>query len=279
MIENSCAHRSIRNRRISWLIRSWTVAFIFCASIGQSALADESEGTHCLEGCPVGKNVDGKPIQRSIYTLMNNAETKLADWVAYRVISKNFDCDKSTKRNWKRDPDLNRQETLIPKEYDESNVTLSVDRGHQAPLGSFKCHADAQMTNYLSNITPQFSKLNQGSWKKLEAAVRKLSESGTDVWVITGPLYEWPMAKLPSPKKIHAVPSAYWKIVAVLKDSVLRSSAFYFYQDTPKRAIYCDHMKTIDFIEEKTGLDFFPNYGGQDKLESSSALLKEELGC
>ena len=38
-------------------------------------------------------------------------------------------------------------------------------------------------------------------------------------------------------------------------------------------------MKTIDFIEEKTGLDFFPNYGGQDKLESSSALLKEELGC
>ena len=279
MIENSCAHRSIRNRRISWLIRSWTVAFIFCASIGQSALADESEGTHCLEGCPVGKNVDGKPIQRSIYTLMNNAETKLADWVAYRVISKNFDCDKSTKRNWKRDPDLNRQETLIPKEYDESNVTLSVDRGHQAPLGSFKCHADAQMTNYLSNITPQFSKLNQGSWKKLEAAVRKLSESGTDVWVITGPLYEWPMAKLPSPKKIHAVPSAYWKIVAVLKDSVLRSSAFYFYQDTPKRAVYCDHMKTIDFIEEKTGLDFFPNYGGQDKLESSSALLKEELGC
>ena len=279
MIENSCAHRSIRNRRISWLIRSWTVAFIFCASIGQSALADESEGTHCLEGCPVGKNVDGKPIQRSIYTLMNNAETKLADWVAYRVVSKNFDCDKSTKRNWKRDPDLNRQETLIPKEYDEANVTLSVDRGHQAPLGSFKCHADAQMTNYLSNITPQFSKLNQGSWKKLEAAVRKLSESGTDVWVITGPLYEWPMAKLPSPKKIHAVPSAYWKIVAVLKDSVLRSSAFYFYQDTPKRAVYCDHMKTIDFIEEKTGLDFFPNYGGQDKLESSSALLKEELGC
>lgn len=210
---------------------------------------------------------------------MNNAETKLADWVAYRVVSKNFDCDKSTKRNWKRDPDLNRQETLIPKEYDEANVTLSVDRGHQAPLGSFKCHADAQMTNYLSNITPQFSKLNQGSWKKLEAAVRKLSESGTDVWVITGPLYEWPMAKLPSPKKIHAVPSAYWKIVAVLKDSVLRSSAFYFYQDTPKRAVYCDHMKTIDFIEEKTGLDFFPNYGGQDKLESSSALLKEELGC
>ena len=267
MIENSCAHRSIRNRRISWLIRSWTVAFIFCASIGQSALADESEGTHCLEGCPVGKNVDGKPIQRSIYTLMNNAETKLADWVAYRVISKNFDCDKSTKRNWKRDPDLNRQETLIPKEYDEANVTLSVDRGHQAPLGSFKCHADAQMTNYLSNITPQFSKLNQGSWKKLEAAVRKLSESGTDVWVITGPLYEWPMAKLPSPKKIHAVPSAYWKIVAVLKDSVLRSSAFYFYQDTPKRAVYCDHMKTIDFIEEKTGLDFFRprHYGGQDK--------------
>ena len=46
------------------------------------------------------------------------------------------------------------------------------------------------MTNYLSNITPQLSKLNQGAWKELETAVRKLSATGADVWVVTGPLLE-----------------------------------------------------------------------------------------
>ena len=135
------------------------------------------------------------------------------------------------------------------------------------------------MTNYLSNITPQFSKLNQGAWKELEAAVRELAETGVDVWVMTGPLYEWPMAKLPSTKKMHAVPWSYWKIVSVVQDDAIRSSAFYFYQDTPKRANYCDHMKTIDFVEGKSGLDFFPDYADQDQLEMALGVLSHELGC
>ena len=168
----------------------------------------------------------GTPIQRSVYTFLNNAETKFADCVAYKNSSKNIDCKKSVNRNWKRDPNLGSHETLIPDEYDASNVTLAVDRGHQVPLGSFKCHSDSQMTNYLSNITPQFSKLNQGAWKGLEAAVRKLAETGVDVWVMTAPLYEWPMAKLPSTKKLHAVPSSYWKIISVVQDNTIRSSAF-----------------------------------------------------
>ena len=135
------------------------------------------------------------------------------------------------------------------------------------------------MTNYLSNITPQFSKLNQGAWQGLEAAVRKLAETGVDVWVMTGLLYEWPMAKLPSTMKLHAVPSSYWKIISVVQDNAIRSSAFYFYQDTPKRADYCDHLKTIDFVEEKSGLDFFPDYNDQDELEMAWGILNRELGC
>ena len=87
------------------------------------------------------------------------------------------------------------------------------------------------------------------------------------------------MARLPSTDKVHAIPSAYWKIVSVLEESGIRSSAFYFYQDTPKRAGYCDHMKTVDFVDEKAELDFFPDYDGQDELESAADRVRDELGC
>ena len=178
--------------------------------------------------------------------------------MAYRVLPALL-TGPSRKRTWKKDPDLDASETLVPKEYDDANVTLRVDRGHQAPLGSFKGSSDFAQTNFLSNITPQFTKLNQGAWKKLEDAVRDLARDhpSATVFVTTGPLYEWPMAKLPDTNKDHLVPSAYWKVVALVEGSATEVSAYYFYQDTPKRADYCDHTKSVDFIERKSGLDFF----------------------
>ena len=241
--------------------------------------AAEPGESHCMMGCPTHPDVSDPPIDRSLYALMNDPDTKFARWVAYRVDKSNFDCDATVRRSWKSDPDIDPGDTLTPREYDDANVTLAVDRGHQAPLASFKCHSDAHTTNYLSNITPPFTKLNQGPWKKLEAAVRTLAKGGNDVWVMTGPLYEWPMAKLPSTNKMHAVPSAYWKVVSIKDNESIKSLAFYFYQDTPKRADYCDHVKTIDFIEAKARLDFFPAHPNQDALERAPGTLTAELGC
>ncbi len=234
---------------------------------------------HCLFGCPQGAPVANTIVPRSIYALSNNPVTKFADWVAYKVNQNNLSTQKRS-RNWATDPDLNATDTLIPSEYDHSNVTLGVDRGHQAPLAAFKGHADWAMTNFLSNITPQSSRLNQGPWKKLEEAVRKLAKDiGQDVFVMTGPLYEWHMAKLPATDKDHRVPSAYWKIVAIQDGTNVNAAAFYFYQDTPKRANYCDHLKTVDFIEQKAGLNFFTGFANEATLESSQSALKGELSC
>ena len=273
---------AIRNMSLKrWLMiicAAWLLALIVGTHHAPSAHAQDIAENHCLKGCPKGAHVSNRLISRSIYALSNNSRTKLADWVAYRVRMVNVDCKGSRSRVWKTDPDL-KNETLEPKDYKHSNVTLHVDRGHQAPLSSFKCNADWQITNYLSNITPQFSKLNQGPWKELEAAVRKLARSGVESWVMTGPLFEWPMAKLPATKKMHQVPSSYWKIVAVENKEGILAAAFYFYQDTPKRANFCDHMRTINFIEDKANLDFFSDYDDQEVLERSRATLTTKLGC
>jgi len=247
-------------------------------SWSSAVLAQISAEDHCLKGCPRGAPAANTVIARSIYALSNNLVTKFADWVAYKVTAANL-TGPSRNRNWATDPDLDPNDTLTPPEYAHANVTLGVDRGHQAPLAAFKGHADWRMTNYLSNITPQSSKLNQGPWKNLETAVRNLAQAGSDVWVMTGPLYEWPMAKLPATNKPHRVPSSYWKVVAVESGNDIQVAGFYFYQDTPRRANYCDHMKTVDFIEAKSGLNVFSNFVDEVKLESSQPTLIAELGC
>lgn len=238
---------------------------------------------HCLLGCPTEAPATNQEINRSIYILSNNPETKFADWVAYRV-NPAFFTEPQTRGGFATDPDLLSNDTITKKEYDDANVAMGVDRGHQAPFATFKNAPDSKQTNFLSNVTPQFTKLNQGAWKELEAAVRKLARDNPTgaVFVMTGPLYEWPMAKLPDTDKDHQVPSAYWKIVAMQAASQqITVAGFYFYQDTPKRANYCDHMRPIRFIEQKSGLNFFSDMTGalEDQFETSQPTLVAKLGC
>ena len=55
----------------------------------------------------------------------------------------------------------------------------------------------AEETNYLSNITPQRSPLNQGPWRILEDRIRDVTADYDAVYVLTGPLYERTMPALP----------------------------------------------------------------------------------
>ena len=245
--------------------------------------AAQAQTSHCLFACPFNAPPANTQVNRTIYILSNNPVRKFADWVAYRL-NPAFFTGPSRSRNWATDPMLMASDTLAPSDYNDASVALGVDRGHQAPLGSFKGATDWRDTNFLSNITPQFTKLNQGAWQRLEAAIRALAIANPtgQVFVMTGPLYEWPMAKLPDTDKDHRVPSAYWKIVA-LQDSTgaVTVAGFYFYQDTPKRASYCDHMRTVRFIEEKSGLDFFSGMPDpqEQAFETAQPTLVAGLGC
>lgn len=257
-------------------------AFITAVVLALLPAAVQAQTAHCLFGCPKGASPANQVINRSIYVLSNNPETKFADWVAYRLNPSIVNGPKPP-RGFKTDTDLLPSNTILKSEYSHASVALGVDRGHQAPLASFKGSPDVSDTNLLSNVTPQFTKLNQGAWKELEEAVRDLvnSHPGGQVFVMTGPLYEWPMAKLPDTDKDHDVPSAYWKIVALQETTQVSVAAFYFYQDTPQRADFCDHMKTVRFIERKSHLDFFSGMpdAEEEAFETSQATLVAGLGC
>ncbi len=234
----------------------------------------EPPDPNCFQQCPVTPT-DNRVLTRASHTLSNNAITKFADWVAYEVIA--ADIGRSQRRVWRPDPLLPEDETLEPADFRGAHKALKTDRGHQAPLASFTGAPGWEATNYLSNITPQKSALNQGPWKKLEAAVRALANSGAGaVHVITGPLYEREMQTLPKADEPHRLPSGYWKIISLPVGGVTSAAGFVFDQETPRKADFCDtsYAVSVHEIARRSGLVFAPG------LESGSATeLRMHLGC
>jgi endonuclease G len=214
---------------------------------------------HFIYGYPYGTPLTNDLIIRDVYALSNNDSTKFADWVAYRLTMHEVDGDLNIERDWKADPWLAEDETLEPNpdDYKRANKRLKTDRGHQAPLGSFKGSVDASYTNYLSNITPQSSALNQGPWVKLETRVRDVVKQGKTVYVMTGPLYEREMPQLPKCDEPHVVPSGYWKIICVEEEGELKVAAFIFDQETPRSDGITSHVVQVSEVEQRSGLDFF----------------------
>ena len=230
---------------------------------------------HFFYGYPFGTPKTNDLIIRDIYALSNNETTKFADWVAYRLTMHEVDGDLTVERNWKADPWLDPSETLEPSpnkadDYNSANKGLKTDRGHQVPLAAFKGSRHASHTNFYSNITPQKSALNQGVWKHLEDKVRDLVRDVGEVYVMSGPVYERDMPSLPKADEDHKVPSGYWKIICIEENDFINVAAFFFDQDTPRKNKILNHQESIDFIEQKTGLDFLwlLDDGKENDLES-----------
>ncbi|MCY4379879.1 MAG: DNA/RNA non-specific endonuclease [Candidatus Dadabacteria bacterium] len=247
------------------------------------ASAQENHSDLCMHGCPSGSPATNDIIIRDIYILSSNDSTKFADWVAYRVTKDTI--GQTQKRTWRADSRLADDETLEPKDYDGAFAALKTDRGHQAPLASFTATPSWKATNYLSNITPQKSELNQGPWKRLEDEVRTLAKKPDTnaVYVITGPLYEREMPVLPKADESHKVPSGYWKIISTEKNDIIKVAAFLFDQETERSAKFCEKrfITSVRTIESKTGLNFFHALPEkeQEELETGPPSLLADLRC
>ncbi len=233
------------------------------------AAADEIHHPICLVGCPSGTPASNDLIIREIYLLSSNDATKFADWVAYVVLEENFGPSRS--RTWKPDPLLDDDETLEPEDYTDANDKLKTDRGHQVPLASFAGTEDWRDTNFLSNITPQKSDLNQGPWVALENEERRLARlpEVLAVYVQSGPLYEGTDMVMPGADEPHEVPSGYWKVLAIEDAEGVAIDAYIFDQNLAKDADFRCQMVALEEIEERSGLVLYTALDAGGKLEFS----------
>lgn len=233
--------------------------------INQSLFGQYTE-IHCkhfIYGYPKGSPSYSDLIIRDIYALSSNDSTKLADWVVYRLDSATISGPSQKERKWIADPWLDPTETLEPDDYKNAPEVLKIDRGHQAPLANFKGTDVAWETNNLSNITPQKSDLNRGVWKDLEDWERFLTIKYKLIYVMTGPIFEEDFGRLPNADEPHRIPSGYWKIIVIPKNSNIADSlnlqifGFIFSQNTPLKSDLQSHLTSIDEIERRAKLDFF----------------------
>jgi endonuclease G len=151
--------------------------------------------------------------------------------------------------------------------------------------------------HFLSNMAPQVGKtFNQGIWKLLEDTVRKWTKKRGESWVITGPVFYDPLEEtevtadgiIPhstiGPNHV-AVPTHCYKIVLAKNEKGdWESIAFVLDNKTYGRPYQLSHyVTTIDWIEERTGLDFFPELTGDpanlalmNRLEATKSAMWEE---
>lgn len=236
---------------------------------------------NCEVGCPTGGSA--QTVVREVYTLNNNRDRKFANWVAYKITKASQSGGRS--RSWKRDPDLPSTDTLAPAAYQGSSAALAVDRGHQAPLAGLGADVDWKALNYLSNITPQASALNQGAWKRLEDKERALAlrSDVAAVWSVTGPLFERHIGTLPAAPGVE-IPSGYWKIIFTgASPEEGEYAAFILDQTTPKNANFCDALVTVAEIERRAhpALSFWSALPAQkvQSLKTRKGKLAQEMGC
>jgi endonuclease G len=247
-----------------------------------------------MSGCPTGTSSSNEIIVRHLYAASINAQSGLADWVAYRVLGDSVGVASLLPRWWQQDdlllptaspggreangagftqPDLRDQ----PDQSYRINefVFDSEDRGRLTPLTSFANTPYWEELNNLSNMTPIPVALRIGGWARMEQSINEYAAREGELFVISGPLYEIsaPLNSRVSGREADNVaesPSAFFKIVA----TPTRHAAFLFDRDLPRTAGYCEQRSTIQTIEQRSGLNFLP-----DLPQQGVADLAVSLGC
>ncbi|CAG7837581.1 unnamed protein product, partial [Allacma fusca] len=75
----------------------------------------------------------------------------------------------------------------LADEYIDKTRSFYLARGHMSPDGDFDYESEQNATYYFVNVVPQWQSINNGNWKALEIATRKLAaKRNTDFEIFSG---------------------------------------------------------------------------------------------
>lgn len=202
------------------------------------------------------------------YSLLYDADLKLAYWVAYPYCSY-YNGDSGRTEKWQFDPAIDRSlQTNLKKSYGVSGYS----RGHQIASGDRqKDDASNEATFYYTNMTPQLQNgLNGTIWANLEARVRGWA---TDtIFVVTGASVTTTTDKTikyftnENDGQKVAVPKYYYKALARKVNNVFQTIAFKLeHRAYPDSQGYMECAMSVSDLEKETGFTFFPSISADVK--------------
>lgn len=147
----------------------------------------------------------------------------------------------------------------LPTDYAGSGM----DRGHLVPAADLKCSAQAMRQSFMmTNVCPMHKALNEGGWAKLEEKVREWAARDSALLVFTGPVVDENGTAMAGSKVV--LPGAYYKIVMAPCVRPVRVIAF-IYPNGGSGGRLKQYAVSVDEVERRTGLDFFPYLSGNDQ--------------
>lgn len=208
----------------------------------------------------------GQIIKHSGYNLSYSEKHEQAEWVAYSLNEKDIVYTNRKRPYFNEDPKV-KTKSAHWKNYKKSGY----DRGHLCPAGDRRLTLEGYNETFLtSNISPQNHDFNAGIWNKLEQKTRYWAKKYNHLFVVTGGILENNLPTIGDEKV--AVPNHFYKILLDYTQPEIKAIAFLFPHKESDKPLY-DFVVSIDELEQKTGIDFFPNLPDdiEQKLEASSS--------
>ncbi len=198
-------------------------------------------------------------LQRN-YSLKWNESHLTADWVAYPLCKGNIgEGDRSNA--FGVCPYMPQDiQPVIVEGYRKGNCGW-YSRGHQIPSGDRRQYSANVATFYGVNMTPQDEDFNGGLWENLESKVRWWSRKCDTLYVVTGCTYDGYRGEYvrDNENRHVAVPTGYYKALLMRRGKSFHACAFSFenrpYED---QSISLDMAMSLDELESRTGMEFFP---------------------
>lgn len=211
----------------------------------------------------------GQVIQKKGFTLSYSADYKTPQWVAWELTRQETEGTEGRTNKFLPDPDVRGA-----KAYTSDYTKSGYDRGHMAPAGDMKWSAQAMEESFLlSNICPQNPNLNRGDWKDLEEKSRAWAQKYGAIYIACGPIYDNPHPKRIGNNKV-GVPDAFYKVILLNYPKNPQALGFLFDNKSGHQSLN-KYMVTVDSIEKRTNIDFFPALPDAIENKIESVLLKQ----
>lgn len=211
------------------------------------------------------------------FSLEYDKSKKHSRWVAFRFDNLTklqnvgredaFDTDPSISAEYQRV-----QADFGKKGYDRGHICASADRLYSREVN--------EQTFYYTNMSPQRNSFNTGIWLTLEGQVQSWGRSCTSsdtLYVVKGGTIdkEDQIKGYIDNDRSKPIPKYYYMALLFKKGESFKAIAFWLeHTDTQKSLKLSDCALSIDELEEKTGIDFFPSLNDnlENALESTYSL-------
>lgn len=191
-----------------------------------------------------------------------NSRRGIADCAAYELTRSELDGTAERSNEFMADPGV--KGCPLPSDYAGSGM----DRGHLVPAGDLKWSQQAMRQSFLmTNVAPMRKALNVGGWAKLEEKVREWTQRDSALLVFTGPVVSNGDSTLAGGRV--TIPSNYYKVVLAPCVRPVRAIAF-IYPNGRSGGRLRQYAVSVDEVERRTGLDFFPYLPAEEQQRIES---------